>query len=256
MVTIKKKEEIALLREGGKRLARILEVVRKAIRPGVESVTLNELAENLTREGGDLPSFLQYRSRSSKQGFPSSLCVSINDEIVHGVSTKRGTFVRKGDLVSIDMGIIHKGLYTDAAMTVGVGKVDARAEELLRVTKEALSLGIAAARAGNYTGDIGFAVEEFVKPYGFGIVRELAGHGVGYAVHEEPYVPNFGTRGSGVKLLAGMVIAIEPMINEGSGAIVLDDDGFTYRTRDGKRSAHFEHTVLITDGDAEVLTHG
>lgn len=254
MITIKTGEEIAVLREGGKRLARILKTLAGAVMPGVSTRELNALAEKLVREGGDTPSFLGYTPYGAKRPYPATLCVSINDEVVHGIPNETERFLKKGDIVSLDMGLIHEKLITDSAVTVPVGKADEKAAKLLAVTKDALMRGIKAAKAGATTGDIGFAVESFVKPHGFGIVRELAGHGVGYAVHEEPYVPNYGRAGEGEVLKAGMVIAIEPMLNEGSAAVKLDADGYTYRTRDGSRSAHFEHTVVITAKGAEILT--
>lgn len=253
MVTIKTENEIALLREGGKHLARVLEALIKAARPGVSAVELDKLAERLVRENRDIPSFLNYKAKGSKQNFPASLCISVNDEVVHGLP-KKGQVITEGDIVALDMGLIHEKMYLDSAVTVAVGKVDETAAKLIQITKDALSVGIKAARAGKHTGDIGYAIERFIKPTGFGIVRELAGHGVGYDVHEDPYIPNYGKRGRGDLLKPGMVIAIEPMINEGGDDIYVDDDGFTFRTKDGKRSAHFEHTVLITDGEAEVLT--
>ncbi len=254
MITIKKEKDIAILREGGKRLAFILAELAKATVPGVTGQELEDLARKLTKEGGDTPAFLNYKGRHDKRGFPAGLCLSINNEVVHGVPNEKVKIVKTGDIVSLDYGIIHKGLYTDSAVTVPVGKIDAKAKKLLEVTKKSLEIGIAQALAGNTTGDIGSAIEEYVRPYGFGIIRELAGHGVGYKVHEDPYIPNYGEAGTGEKLIAGMVIAIEPMLNEGSAGIVIDEDGFTYKTADGKRSAHFEHTILITDGEPEILT--
>ncbi len=173
---------------------------------------------------------------------------------MHSPANIGGKVLKEGDVVSIDYGIIHKGLYTDSAITVPVGKVDATARKLLEVTQKSLQIGIKQCIAGNTTGDIGFAIEEYVKPFGFGIIRELAGHGVGYKVHEDPYIPNYGKKGEGEKLFPGMVIAIEPMLNEGTKEIKLGEDGFTYKTRDGKRGAHFEHTILITEGKPEILT--
>lgn len=253
MITIKTDQEIALLREGGERLARVLQEISKETCAGVSAKELDARAERLVREGGDTPSFLNYRSGKNNRPYPASLCVSINDNVVHGLP-KDTDIIRDGDVVSLDTGLIHKGMYLDSAITITVGKVDANAKKLIKVTCEALSVGIAEAKAGNHVGDIGYAIEKFVKRYKFGIVHELAGHGVGYAVHEDPYIPNFGERGKGEILKPGMVIAIEPMINEGTEKVVLGDDGFTFRTADGKRSAHFEHTVLITEGEPEVLT--
>lgn len=254
-ITIKTADEIAILRAGGKRLAEVLQKAAAAVRPGVSARELNDLAEKLIAEGGDTPSFLNYSPKGAKRPFPAALCVSVNDEVVHGIPNEGEKILREGDIVSLDTGLTHKGLFTDCAITLGVGNIDARAKKLLEVTKKALAAGIGAARAGNTTGDVGFAIESFVKPFGFGIVRELAGHGVGYAVHEEPFVPNFGRKKGGVLLKAGMVLAIEPMLNEGGAGIKLDSDGYTYRTKDGSRSAHFEHTIVVTEKGAEVLTY-
>ncbi|MBI3633449.1 MAG: type I methionyl aminopeptidase, partial [Candidatus Vogelbacteria bacterium] len=157
-------------------------------------------------------------------------------------------------IVGLDLGIKHEGLFTDMAVTVGIGEVDKKAKRLMEVTSQALEFGISVAKAGATTGDIGYAIESFVRPYKYGIVRELSGHGVGHKIHEDPYVPNYGKRGAGTKLKSGMVLALEPMINEGSDDIILGDDDFTYKTRDGSRSAHFEKTILITDGEPEILT--
>lgn len=253
MVTIKTKQDIARLREGGKRLAHVLSELVKAARPGVSSKELDALALELVRKGGDKPSFLNYKAKGSKHAYPASLCVSINDAVVHGLP-QNADVIKEGDIVSLDMGLIHEGMYLDSAVTIGIGKLDTIGQKLIDTTKEALEVGVKEAQAGKYTGDVGYAIEHFIKPFHFGIVRELAGHGVGYAVHEDPYVPNYGKRGKGAKLEPGMVIAIEPMVNEGGAEIYVDDDGFTFRTKDRKRSAHFEHTVLITDGKPEILT--
>ena len=254
MITIKTKEEIEILAEGGKRLAFILQKLAKMVAPGVSTKELDERALALTLAGGDTPSFLHYQPDGAKRPYPASLCVSLNDEVVHGIPNEKSRKLKDGDIVSLDMGIVHKGLITDSAVTVIVGKGDAQARKLLKVTRDALQKGIEAARGGNRVGDIGNAIETFVAPHGFSHAEGLAGHGVGYAVHEDPYVPNTGKAGEGVVLKAGMVIAIEPMLNEGTGKIKLDQDGYTFRTRDGKRSAHFEHTIVITDGEPIVLT--
>ena len=253
-ITVKTKREIATLREGGKRLAGILQQLVKEVHPGVSTNALNTFAEKLIADGGDIPSFLGYAPSGAKRPFPAALCVSVNDEVVHGIPNEGEKLLKEGDIVTLDAGLIHGGLFTDSAVTLGVGKLDAKARKLLDTTKKALAVGIKAVRAGATTGDVGFAIEEFVKPHGFGIVRDLAGHGVGYAVHEEPFVPNFGKKGEGVVLKEGMVIAIEPMLNEGGAAVKLDSDGYTYRTKDGSRSAHFEHTVVVTKNGAEILT--
>jgi len=254
VITIKKTEEIVILREGGKRHTDILRQVAAAVTPGVTAAALNALAEKLIKENSDEAAFLGYTPKGVKRPYPASLCVSVNDEVVHGIPNEKKKILKEGDVVSLDLGLRHNGLITDAAITVPVGKIDATAEKLIETTKKALAIGIAAAHGGGHIGDIGEAIEKFVRPFGYGIVRDLAGHGVGYAVHEPPFVPNFGKKGKGKKLLPGMVLAIEPMLNEGTEKVVLDSDDYTYRTADGKRSAHFEHTIVITDSGAEVLT--
>ncbi len=253
-ITIKTKEEIAVLREGGRRLAEILRKLEAEVWPGQTSAELNLLAEKLVKEGGDQSAFLNYKLAGAKRPFPASLCVSVNDEIVHGIPNETPKILKEGDIVSLDLGLIHKGLFTDMAITVAVGKIDASAEKLLEVTKGALAKGIASARGGGRVGHISSAIERFVKPFGYGIVRELAGHGVGYKVHEDPFVPNFGNKNTGPILKPGMVLAIEPMLNLGVKETVLSADGYTYKTADGKRSAHFEKTIVITEGEAEILT--
>lgn len=235
-------------------MAEIMKMISQAVRPGISSVELNNLAERLTMDGGDKPAFLNYRPSGAKRPYPASLCVSVNDEIVHGIPNEGDKILKEGDIVSLDMGLVHKGLITDMAVTVPVGKIDDSARKLIEVCKESLMKGIEEANGGNTIGDIGFAIEKYARPFGYGIVRELAGHGVGYKVHEQPYVPNFGKRGAGEKLKPGMILAIEPMLNEGTREIILDKDDYTYRTKDGKRSAHFEHTILITKKEAEILT--
>lgn len=253
MIIIKTPKEIEILREGGKRLASILSKVAKKVKPGISTKELDDYAFALIREGGDEAAFLNYKPDGASYPYPASLCVSVNNEIVHGIP-KEDKILMEGDIVSLDFGLKHKGLFTDHAVTVSVGKISKEDQKLLDITKKSLEIGISEARSGNTTGDIGFAIEEFIKPFKYGIVREMSGHGVGREIHEEPYVPNFGKRGKGAKLVPGMVIAIEPMVNEGGDAIIFDKDGYTIRTRDGKKSAHFEHTILITDGEPEILT--
>ncbi|MFA6445830.1 MAG: type I methionyl aminopeptidase, partial [Candidatus Paceibacterota bacterium] len=243
MITIKTPQDIIKLREGGSRLAYILRELGKAIVPGISTLDLENLALKLVKEGGDKAAFLNYRPHGAKRPFPAALCVSVNDAVVHGIPNEQPYILKEGDIVSLDMGLLHDGLYTDSAITVGVGKIDKKAEQLLDVTKRSLELGIQAAQGGSTTGDIGFAVARYAMQFGFGIVKELCGHGVGHKIHEDPFVPNYGNRGEGDKLRPGMVIAIEPMLNEGTEEIILDADGYTYRTSDGKRSAHFEHTI-------------
>lgn len=250
---IKTEEEIALIRESCQRLARILQEVKAAVRPGVTTRELDELTERLIREGGDTPAFLNYTPEGAHSPYPGTLCVSVNDEVVHGIFSDR--ILKEGDIVSIDTGLQHKGFFSDSAMTVPVGEIDESAKKLLAVTEGALAVAINEARAGKTTGDIGYVIEKYVKDNGFVVVEELGGHGVGYHQHEDPHVANYGTRGQGTRLKAGMVLALEPIVNEGSRFVKLMPDGYTYVTKDHKRSGHFEHTILITpEGPAEILT--
>ncbi len=251
---VKTPQEIEILRESGKHLARVLDEVEKAVVPGISTFELDQIAENAIRDMGDIPAFLGYQPYGADFPYPGTLCVSVNDEIVHGIG-KIDHILKDGDIIGLDLGLIHNGLITDSARTVAVGKITEAAQKLLDTTKKALHVGISAVKAGATAGDIGYAIERFVKPFKYGIVRELGGHGVGRKVHEDPYIPNFGTRkGLGAKLKPGMVIAIEPMLNIGKRGIVLDKDGYTYRTADRSLSAHFEHTILITKDGAEILT--
>ncbi|MDP3875040.1 MAG: type I methionyl aminopeptidase [bacterium] len=254
MIRLKNPEEIEILREGGRRLAEILLILGKRVRPGVSALFLEEEARRLIKEGGDRPAFLGYKPQGAKRPFPAALCVSINDEIVHGVPNEAKKILREGDIVSLDFGILHRGLITDAAITVPVGVVDDESKKLMEVTKRALKAGIKAAIPGNTIGDIGEAINTVVKTGQFSLADDLVGHGVGYAVHEDPYVPNFGIKGKGEKLVPGLVIAIEPMVNVGKPGIKILSDGYTIKTRDGSRSAHFEHTVAITEKGSIVLT--
>lgn len=254
MITIKTKEEIEIMREGGKRLAYLLQEVGKACKPGISTAYLNELADKIAREQGDVSSYIGYKPHGANRAYPANICVSINDEIVHGIPNENPKILKEGDIVSLDMCLTHKGLITDSAITVGVGEIDEQSKKLLKVTEEALYAGIAVAVGHKHTGDIGYAVERVAKANKFSIVEDLCGHGVGYKVHEDPFIPNYGERGKGDKLKPGMTIAIEPMLNVGSKEIVLEKDGYTFRTKDGKRSAHFEHTIVITSGEPEILT--
>lgn len=254
MITIKTKKDIKTLREGGLRHAKILEELAHSVASGIHSSELNRRAEELIKNFGDKPAFLNYKPDGAKRPYPASLCVSVNDEIVHGIPNEKDKILKEGDIVGLDLGLSHDGLITDMAVTVPVGKISLELEQLLSVTKQALSAGIKAAKGGNKIGDISSAIEQYALKYGYGIVRELSGHGVGYSVHEAPYVPNFSSSKKGNILKPGMVLAIEPMFNMGTAKTKLDKDGFTYRTADGKPSAHFEHTILITKGEAEILT--
>ncbi|MFZ2521902.1 MAG: type I methionyl aminopeptidase [Minisyncoccia bacterium] len=253
-IKIKTKEEIEILREGGRRHSFILSEVAKKVKPGVSTQHLEDYVRDLIKEGGDTPAFLNYTPKGAKRPYPASLCVSVNNEIVHGIPNEKPTILQEGDVVSLDLGLIHNGLITDSAITVPVGKVSKENKRLIEDCKEALYLGIKQARGGGFVGDISEAIGTFARGKGYGICQGLAGHGVGYKVHEEPYVPNEGRKGGGEKLRAGMVIAIEPMLTLGTDKIVLSKDGYTYKTADGSNSAHFEHTVAITDGDPVILT--
>jgi len=251
-VIIKTTEQINIIREGGKRLAEVLAETAKKVLPGVSTYELDKYAYKLIKEKGDTPAFLDYKPEGMSKAYPASLCVSVNNEIVHGIPGKN-RILKEGDIISLDLGLEHKGLFTDHAITVPVGKISAKDEQLLIDTKKALEIGIWAARGGNTTGDIGHAIETFVHNR-YGIVRELAGHGVGVDIHEDPYIPNYGKAGKGQKLIPGMIIAIEPMLNIGKSDIVTSSDGWTIKTRDGKHSAHFEHTILVTKDGAEIVT--
>ncbi len=255
MIIIKTPEEIEILREGGKRLATVLYKLKDKVAVGISTKELDDYAFKLIKELGDEPAFLNYRPAGAKVAFPASLCISVNDEVVHGIPNKN-KILKEGDIVALDLGLNHRGLFTDMAITVPVGAVNAGSQALIDVTEQALQVGVEVARMGNTVGDIGFAIENFVysQKNKYGIVEVLSGHGVGRAIHEDPFIPNFGKKGKGEKLVAGMVVAIEPMLNNGTKNVTLDDDGYTFRTADGKKSAHFEHTILITDGEPEILT--
>jgi methionyl aminopeptidase len=254
MIHIKTNEEIAIMRESGRRLGGVLRRLRAAAVPGVSTADLDTLALRLVREGGDEPAFLNYRPEGASRAYPATLCVSIDDEVVHGIPNEKPRVLEDGSIVSLDMGLRHRGFITDAAITVGVGKVDAAAKKIIAATEAALSAAIGAVRAGATVGDIGHAIEACVRPLGYAIFEELGGHGVGRHVHEDPHIPNFGRKGRGVELVAGMTIAIEPMLGEGEKRLYLAPDGYTYKTKDGSRATHVEHTVLVTETGAEILT--
>jgi|AntRauTorckE6833_2_1112554.scaffolds.fasta_scaffold27368_2 methionyl aminopeptidase len=254
MITIKTPEDIENLKISGKHLAEVLSYAAAHVKAGVSTDTLNDLAEQKIEELGGRAAFLGYKPDWARMKYPASLCVSVNDVVVHGIPNVNPIILQEGDTVGLDAGYVHEGMFTDSALTVIVGEGDGKTKALVEATKEALKRAIAAARAGNTTGDIGHAVESFVKPLGYGLVRELAGHGVGYEVHEEPTIPNYGKPGKGEKLEVGMVIALEPMLNMGTGDVDFHDDDFTVTTADGEKSAHFEHTLVITDGDPVVVT--
>lgn len=254
MITIKTDKEIAALREGGKRLAEILHVLADKAKAGVTSAELDALAFEIVQKNGDKPAFLNYKPAGVKTPYPATLCVSVNDVVVHGIPTAPVVTLKDGDIVTLDMGLIHEGLITDGAITIGIGTIDEAGVKLIQATEKALNVGIAAAKGGNYVGDIGYAIEQFATPLGFSLADYLSGHGVGYKVHEDPFVPNIGRKGEGPLLKPGMVIAIEPMLLEGTSRVKFEKDEYTVRTKDGKRAAHFEHTIAITAGDPEILT--
>lgn len=246
MIEIKTDEEIEIQRESSLLVGKTLAEVAKHIRPGIKTIELDRLAETFIRDHHAVPGFLGYG------GFPGTLCISVNDQVVHGIPGD--SVLQEGDVVSVDCGVIKNGFYGDSAYTFAVGEISEELRLLLERTKQSLYLGIEQAVAGNRIGDIGFAVQNHVERFGYGVVRELVGHGVGKKLHEKPEVPNYGKRGSGVKLKAGMVIAIEPMVNLGTKAIHQESDGWTIRTADRKPSAHFEHTVAIRNEKADILS--
>jgi len=246
MINIRTQEEIEKIRRSSQLVARALQEVKRAVRPGVTTEELDRIAEETIRKGGGRPAFKGYR------GFPASLCVSVNDEVVHGIPGKRR--LKEGDIVSLDLGVLMDGYYGDAAITVPVGKISKLAERLLRVTEEALYKGIEKARVGNRLFDISHAIQTWVEAAGFSVVRDFVGHGIGRHLHEEPQVPNFGPPNQGPRLVAGMVLAIEPMVNTGTWRVKVLGNGWTVVTEDGGLSAHFEHTVAITEGGPQILS--
>ncbi len=253
-MTIKNDTERANLIEGGKRLAAVLETLRVKVAPGVTAEALDDLAEQLIRDGGDTPAFLGYTPEGARRAYPATLCVSINDEVVHGIPNESVKVLKEGDIVGLDLGLTHGGIIVDAAVTVPVGEIDGKTKQLLAATRDALVAGIAAAKPGNHVGDIGHAIEKVIKDAGFTVVKDLGGHGVGELVHEEPFIANYGRPGEGELLEEGMVLALEPISSAGKAAVVLAPDGYTFRTKDGARSAHFEHTILLEKDGARIVT--
>lgn len=246
--------ERANLIEGGKRLAAVLEALRAKVAPGVTTEELDDLAEQIIVDGGDEPCFLGYTPEGAGRPYPATLCVSINDEVVHGIPNETVKALKEGDIVGLDLGLRHEGIVVDAAITVPVGKVSEEVKKLLYATEAALAAGVAAAVPGNHVGDISSAIQKEIEDAGFTVIKELGGHGVGDLVHEEPFIPNFGKPGRGELLSEGMVLALEPISSAGKAAVVLMPDGYTFRTKDGSKSAHFEHTILIEKGGARIVT--
>ncbi len=254
MIHLKTPSEIKTMREGGKIHAGILAELASMAHPGVSLNEINAMALKRCKSRGVVPAFLNYRPEGARKPYPAAVCVSVNDEIVHGIPSKNARTLKEGDIVSIDLGIIHEGLITDSAVTVPVGRISTEDEHLIAATERALHDAILACRPGGFLGDIGAAVELVARKTNFKICEGLSGHGVGRSIHEDPYVPNTGIKGHGLSLRPGMVIAIEPMFAIGTKEIALGRDGYTYKTADGSNAAHFEHTVAITDDGAIVLT--
>lgn len=245
-IIIKSEREIAAMRKAGRVVAKVLEVLKAKVRPGIRTKELDIIAASEMKGLGAQPTFKGYR------GFPANLCVSVNDEIVHGIPGER--VLAEGDIVSLDLGAIVNGFQGDAAITVGVGEISSEAKELMAATEGALNAGIRAAHAEARLGDISAAIQHYAESRGYSVVREYTGHGIGREMHEEPQIPNFGLPGTGPMLKKGMTFALEPMLNGGDWRTRVDSDHWTVRTADGSLSAHFEHTIAITDGEAEVLT--
>ena len=247
-VTIKSQREIEIMRDAGKILAEVHDRLAEIIAPGISSLDIDKKGEELIRAAGCIPSFKGYA------GYPASICVSINDEVVHGIPTEEHHLF-EGDIVSLDAGVIYKGYQSDAARTHGVGEIDSEAKRLIEVTKESFFRGIEFARAGNHLYDISSAIQQYVESQGFSVVRDLVGHGIGREMHEEPEIPNFNPKfGKGIRLKPGMTLAIEPMVNAGGYEVWILEDDWTVVTQDGSNAAHYENTVLITDGDPEILS--
>lgn len=246
-VSMKSAREIELMREAGRLLSRVHDELGAAIRPGMSTLEIDRFGEKLIRSFGCVPNFLHYN------GYPASICVSVNDEVVHGIP-KKDRILEEGDIVSLDAGLIYKGYHSDAARTHGVGKISPQAQQLIEVTRQSFFEGIKMAREGCHLHDISNAIDAYVSRFGYGIVRDLVGHGIGTSLHEDPQIPNFAQKRKGVRLQAGMTLAVEPMINAGGWEVDFLNDGWTVVTRDGSLSAHYENTILVTGGEPEILT--
>ena len=246
-VTIKSPREIELMREAGRILAKTHEELAKNLRPGMSTWDIDHMGEEIIRSYGCIPSFKNYN------GYPASICVSVNDEVVHGIPHKEH-FLDEGDIVSLDAGVIYKGYHSDAARTYGIGQIDDDAKKLIEVTRQSFFEGIKFAKAGNHLNDISAAIQKYAESFGFGVVRDLVGHGIGSHLHEDPEIPNFARKRKGILLQPGMTLAIEPMITEGSYEVVWLDDDWTVMTEDGGCAAHYENTILITEGEPEILS--
>lgn len=247
MITVKTSGQIEKMRKSGEITRDALSLIEKSIKPGISTKTLDKIAYDYIISKGAIPNFLNYN------GFPGTICASINDEVVHGIPSKHAT-LKEGDIISVDMGAILDGWHSDAARTFGVGKISDKAKKLIDVTRESFFEGIKYAKHGAKLGDISAAIQKYAEGYGYGVVRDLVGHGIGRSLHEDPSVPNFGTAGKGVRLAEGMTLAVEPMINEGTWKVAVLDDDWTVVTADGKLSAHYENTIAITKNGCEILT--
>ncbi len=246
-VSIKTAHEIELMRHAGKLLEQVHDELAKIIRPGISTWEIDHEGERMIRELGCVPNFKNY------EGYPASICVSVNDEVVHGIP-KKERILKEGDIVSLDAGLIYKGYHSDAARTYGVGRISPEAQQLIDVTKQSFFEGIKFARAGHHLHEISAAIGAYAESFGYGVVRDLVGHGIGTHLHEDPQIPNFACKSRGIRLQPGMTLAIEPMIDMGTWEVCWLDDDWTVVTEDGSLSAHYENTVLITDGDPELLT--
>lgn len=246
-ITIKSAREIELMRESCRLLAIVHKELEEAIKPGMSTMDIDVMGDKLIRKLGGIPNFKDY------QGYPASICTSVNNEVVHGIPSKQ-RILQEGDIISLDAGLIYKGYHSDAARTHGVGRISAEAKRLIEVTKQSFFEGVKMAKAGGHLHDISNAIDAYVSGFGFGIVRDLVGHGIGTSLHEDPQIPNFAQKRRGPKLAAGMTLAVEPMINMGRADVEWLGDDWTVVTADGSLSAHYENTILITDGEPEILT--
>jgi methionyl aminopeptidase len=246
-ISIKSEKEIELMRESGRILAKVLEELQTIVRPGISTLDIDKKCAEIIKGYGCIPSFLNYN------GYPASVCVSVNDQVVHGIPSKN-KILRDGDIVSLDCGVIYKGFHSDAARTVPVGEITKEAKQLIEITKQSFYEGIKYAKAGHHLHEISEAIQTYVEAYGYSVVRDLVGHGIGRNLHEEPQIPNFKQKRRGPLLEAGMTLAIEPMINAGRYDVYWEDDDWTVVTADGSLSAHYENTILVTDGEPELFT--
>ncbi len=253
MVSVKSPEQIAIMRKANLIVAEVLAELRRAVRPGMSTAELDRMAEEGTLRRGAKPAFKGYGAQFASQAFPRSVCVSINDEVVHGIPSDRRV-LREGDMVGLDFGVCFQGFYGDSAITVPVGEVDDEAKRLMQVAEAALWAGIEEMRVGKRIGDVSSAIQKHVERHGFSVVRQFVGHGIGRSLHEDPQVPNYGKPDRGERLREGMVLALEPMVNAGTHEVVIKQDGWTAVTRDGRRSAHFEHSVAVTADGPYVLS--